>query len=420
MHREKLMPPRTRKWLAALAGLWLILTVGCTLAHRHVHEGTVRPNGRTGELDGFCKQVTNTAQVVNAPAWMVAWFVFHRYESYRVAAVVNAFGFAFWLGAAAVVLEARRRYRAPTINEPIEHSFPALSALSRRAFLTDSVLVTGVACSGATGVYSSFVTPWSLEVTKYRVPIADLPRSLDGLRIVQLTDTHLGPRVPASFIEQTVEAARALKPDLFVLTGDYVHTGTRYIESAAALFKPLTEPRAGLIGVIGILGNHDHYANADRMTAALLSAGVRMLDNQSMFVDARTRALSSVPAGEALCVAGVGDFLEGIVDISAALRAVPANMPRLVLSHNPDVAETLAARSHRIDLMLAGHTHGGQVRLPFIGSPIVPSEYGQKYAYGMVRGPTCPVLISAGVGMSVLPLRLGVPPEIVEITLACV
>ena len=100
-----------------------------------------------------------------------------------------------------------------------------------------------------------------------------------------------------------------------------------------------------------------------------------------------------------------------------ALRDAPDTIARVLLSHNPDFAEDPALARHRIDLMISGHTHGGQVRLPFLGSPLIPSRFGQKYAYGHIRGPHCPVLVSAGVGMSLIPVRFGIDPEIVEITL---
>jgi uncharacterized protein len=143
-----------------------------------------------------------------------------------------------------------------------------------------------------------------------------------------------------------------------------------------------------------------------------------MITNGRVFLDAMDRELSVIPRrAESLCIAGVDDLLEGSVDVESALRGVPEETPRVMLSHNPDVAEAAELIGKRVDLMISGHTHGGQVVLPIIGNPAIPSRYGQKYAYGRVRGPVCPVIVSAGVGMSLVPVRIGVRPEVVEITL---
>lgn len=417
MGRLMRVPYRTLRWTLPLA--WVVLTLGTTAAHWYAWGVPEAGTGRTGVLDALCKQVSNTAQVVNGPVWVVSWFVLHGRTGASTALVLNGVGFGVWIGALWVLVAARRRV-VRRRREPAAH---AAQGLSRRAFLTDSALVTGAACTGAAGVYASMVEPWSLRVKRYNVAIAGLPVGLDGLRLVQLSDTHLGPRIPAGFVSEAVELALSLKPDLYVLTGDYVHMGRHYIEPAARLFRPLLEPRAGLIGTVGVLGNHDHYADAGAMSAALADIGVRMLDNRRVFLDATDRELSPIARrGESLCIAGVGDLLEGTVAIGEALHGVPEEMARVMLSHNPDVAEAgdlVAEKPHRVDLMISGHTHGGQVRLPLIGSPAIPSGYGQKYAYGLVRGPACPVVVSAGVGMSMLPVRFGVAPEVVEITLTC-
>jgi predicted MPP superfamily phosphohydrolase len=166
------------------------------------------------------------------------------------------------------------------------------------------------------------------------------------------------------------------------------------------------------------------------MSLALRAIGVRMLDNGRVFLDGATRRFREEGApGESLCIAGLGDLMTDFISVHLALGGVPADVPRIVLAHNPDTAEhpqcvgescvgglPLTA-APRVDLMISGHTHGGQVRIPFLGTPFIPSRYGQKYAGGLVKGPAFPVLVSRGIGMSLLPVRLGVPPEIVELTL---
>jgi uncharacterized protein len=166
-----------------------------------------------------------------------------------------------------------------------------------------------------------------------------------------------------------------------------------------------------------VLGNHDYYGDWRLVDAAIRRAGVTVIDNSRVFVDA-ARTLRAVAPESGLCLAGVQDFSEATPDVDAALVGVPGDMPRVMLSHNPDVAEVCIRPDHRVDLLVCGHTHGGQVILPLVGAMFVPSMFGDKYRHGLVQGPRCPVVISAGVGVTVMPVRFGVPPELVEITLA--
>ncbi len=136
-------------------------------------------------------------------------------------------------------------------------------------------------------------------------------------------------------------------------------------------------------------------------------AGCQILTNQSLVL---TRSRGLARSGEGLWLCGLDDLWAGKPKLVATLASIPANQPRLVLSHNPDVAEEQFGA--RVDLMLSGHTHGGQVRIPTLGTPILPSRYGQKYASGLVQAPEYPVYVSRGVGSSGLPVRFGVPPEV--------
>jgi predicted MPP superfamily phosphohydrolase len=173
------------------------------------------------------------------------------------------------------------------------------------------------------------------------------------------------------------------------------------------------------VGVVGVLGNHDWYGDGVAMQAALDRVGVRMLRNQRLWLDGQRR-LSTSPLPDAMVIAGLADLSEDRVDVRAALGGLKDAVPRIVLAHQPDTAEMpelAGPDGPRVDLMLSGHTHGGQVRIPFLGTPGIPSNYGQKYAGGLIAGPRFPVLVSRGVGMSVLPVRVGVPPEIGLITL---
>lgn len=364
------------------------------------------------------KQAANLVHVLSAPGWLVlnAISYFWGYHSLPLILVAVGTGLAIDLYVLSGLLRVRRlllgrRASAAKVDAGPDHS--------RRRLIVDAALgAAGVVVAGGIvkGVASE---PWDLTVRRYRVPIADLPASMAGYRIVHISDTHLGPRIPGEYIRHAVQLALALKPDLFALTGDYIHAGVGYIDPAADLFVPLTAGSSAA-PVLGTLGNHDWYNDGELMRGALRRVGVRTIDNDRVFVDARTREMVGEPPESGVCFGGLGDLLEDWVDVETALRNVPPEMPRIVLAHNPDTAEQKSLkreRAPRVDLMLSGHTHGGQIRVPGLGTPFIPSRYGQKYAGGLCQGPRFRVLVSRGVGMSIFPIRLGVPPELVEITL---
>jgi predicted MPP superfamily phosphohydrolase len=364
--------------------------------------------------------LTGMLHVIEAPGWAALRFFTGGWGHglWLTPALVSGMSWLFWFVAAWMLWELRTgahliaAARAGRVAAPGAPADP-----SRRGFLIDAPLAAAVLVPTGTAVKSTLIDPWALELRRYTVPIRGLPRELDGLRLAQLSDTHLGPRVPLAFLRRSVRMALELKPDIFLLTGDYIMSGRMRIGPAAAVFRPLIETGRP---VLGVLGNHDWYGNGPAMSAALTAIGVRMIDNSRVHLEAATRTIVHHPRGESLCIAGVGDYLTDKVDVHAALGGVGAEVPRLLLSHNPDVAELpafLGFDAARVDLMISGHTHGGQVLLPFIGAPLVPSRYGQKYLGGLVEGPAFPVLVSRGIGMSILPLRFNVPPELVEITL---
>ncbi len=437
------LPSRLRRatlWLSS----WLILTT-CGAA---LHWGTwiapaEDPPVATFLGAGVFKHLGNLTTVPATPGWIVitragAFLGYDLWDTGHAitgAVLAHGFSWAFWLGIVAWCLLMRRRILSWSQPKRVTGHAAAAAQLTssaapaaptnpaRRRFLTDATLATAALGSSATTAYATLAEPWDLRVARYTVPIRDLPASLRGLRIAFIADTHHGPRVPADFVRRAFRTALDLKPDILALGGDYVHNGLYQIAPAAALIGECT--RTLTIPIIGVLGNHDWYASGPAMSRELKAVGVRMLDNRFVYLDAATRRLVEEPTKECLCFAGLGDFYEDQTDPHAALMPVPRAIPRIVLAHNPDSSEhhnTLAPAAdglpHRIDLMLSGHTHGGQVKLPLIGPPIVPSQHGQKYAHGLNYSPLSPVITTAGVGLSLVPVRLGVPPEIVEVTLA--
>ena len=290
----------------------------------------------------------------------------------------------------------------------------AKSSLSRRAFLRRTAQWAVVGGGAALGSYSVLVEPRWLQVRRERFVLPGLPRELSGLRVLHLSDLHLGRFVTAAYLTEMVRRCNTLGADLVLLTGDYVHGSPRFIEPVFRILAGL-RPR---LGSAGVLGNHDHWEDAAQSRRQMRAAGIHLVDNTRVWVSGAGLSAGAPPRA-GLCVGGLGDFWEDRLDLNAALGQAPRDMPRLLLSHNPDFAESPRAlqRRHRVDLMLAGHTHGGQVRLPGTGALITPSRYGAKYAAGFVKGPAFPVHVSAGVGVTILPVRLLVRPEVVLIEL---
>jgi predicted MPP superfamily phosphohydrolase len=378
--------------------------------------------GILGGFNGLSRTLQIPALVavqVGAPRRFGRGFTFGIWATYSGLTFVFYFVLFVLLGAVNRwvnrVLERRLAPVEPAAV-PDPASAPTRSmTLSRRWFLR-----TGKSVVVAGGAVAAFGYPVLLEPRHFRVsrrafPIPNLPAALDGLRVVQLTDIHLGPWSSEAYVRKVVAAANAIDADLIALTGDYVLHSPAYITPAARILAGLR----ARIGIVGVLGNHDWREGGLAMRQGLAASGVRMIDNGRLYLTAG-RQLGTDPAGgDGLCLAGVGDLWTDNQEYDRALEGVPRDMPRILLSHNPDVAEEqpFVTSGYRVDLMLSGHTHGGQVYIPGLGTPILPSQYGQKYASGLVQGPACPVFISCGLGTALLPMRLGVPPEIAVIEL---
>lgn len=304
-----------------------------------------------------------------------------------------------------------RRYADPMrILRPPEAPNSVEAAFSRRQFMAASTLSVSGLALGGTGSYATLIEPQQLRVRRYALSIKGLPEGLDGARLIHVSDTHYGPFVSLSFLRHVVDRVNALEGDLIVLTGDYVHRSSKAIEPGIGLFQKLKSR----YGAVGVLGNHDHWEGAEDCRRMFEGIGIPLVDNRHIYL--RPNGLTETQEdGDALCVAGVGDLWEDDVSFSRALEGVAPHVPRIVLSHNPDVAETMDD-THRVDAMFSGHTHGGQVRLPVLGA-ITPSKYGEKYLGGLCTGPRCPVIVSRGIGLGGIPIRFRVAPEIGVVTL---
>ncbi|HEX8408122.1 MAG TPA: metallophosphoesterase [Thermoanaerobaculia bacterium] len=244
---------------------------------------------------------------------------------------------------------------------------------------------------------------YDLEVTRHEVFVDNLPRSFDGYRIAFLTDTHVASFHRRAFFREAVAQAMKFDPDLVLLGGDFV-SFERHIPLMAELLLTDLSARDG---VYAVLGNHDYWANADGVVAAMTARGVRFIINRSIAIRR---------GDDHIVLAGIDELYRGKPDIDAAFARVDAKTPCIGLSHHPDIIGELDDR--RIDLLLCGHTHGGQIRFPFFGSVVVPSKHEARYASGFHRAGSVLMYVSRGIG-AIPPLRILCRPEVATFTLRC-
>jgi predicted MPP superfamily phosphohydrolase len=272
---------------------------------------------------------------------------------------------------------------------------------STRYLLASSVCALGVM------LWALVIEPRRLVTNRVEL---DVPRWLPehaGLKIALLSDLHVGsPHWGLDRMRELVARTNAEKPDLVLLAGDYmindIPLGTWIApEPVAAVLGGLEAP----LGVVAVLGNHDWYNDGATLTDEFRAHGVVVLENQVLPVDHR---------GQRFFVVGLADQLTREQQVKETLARVPAGAPAIVLVHEPDVFPEI---DERASLTLAGHTHGGQVLLPLLGRPIVPSEFGERYAAGHVVERGRHLFVTTGVGTSIYPIRFGVPPEIGLLTL---
>jgi predicted MPP superfamily phosphohydrolase len=257
------------------------------------------------------------------------------------------------------------------------------------------------------GVWSILIEPNRLVVRQETIEIKSWPHELSGLRIALISDIHAGGSfIDEKKLQQIVATTNALNPDLIVMLGDYMSQSTWHgheiaPEVIAANLKQLRAP----LGVYGVLGNHDWWYNGDKVRRAFAAAGMRILEDEVVEVKWRQGSFWLV---------GLADKWTRPQHIDETIAKVPSGLPIIALTHNPDIFPKLPKA---VPLLLAGHTHGGQVNLPLIGTPVTPSDYGRRYAAGHIFENEHHLFVTSGIGTSILPVRFRVPPEIVILTL---
>jgi predicted MPP superfamily phosphohydrolase len=266
--------------------------------------------------------------------------------------------------------------------------------MNRRTFLK------GACFGGAAALLASYpvlIERQLVQRNHYRLPVPHLPRSFNGFRVVHLTDLHLGFLVSRAFIEKVIARANGLKPDVVVCTGDYVHArnSTKEIDLVWPLLSKLEAPH----GVCAVLGNHDHWADTARSLYWLERSGQGVRHTCRPIYRGKDRIL----------IGGAGDYWEDQLKIDRCFAASDEGDCRILLTHNPDSVDTVFDTP--VSLILSGHTHGGQVCLPFYGPPVLPVK-NKRYSSGLIETEKGSMFISRGIGWAIYPVRFNCPPEI--------
>jgi hypothetical protein len=278
--------------------------------------------------------------------------------------------------------------------------------MSRRTFLT-----LGVGAVAGVALYAGEISRHEMSIETRTIHLERLPDAFRGMRIVQISDFHFAEYTEAFFLREMVHAVNRLRPDMVVLTGDFVSYGPlsrayarRHMPECASILSGIECPLR-----YGSLGNHDAIVGPPYVIGPLKENGIPVLYNGHLALER---------GGQRVWLAGLGSACEHQSD---AAKAIPASIrasgePLILMAHEPDILPSIA-RQYRPDLMLSGHTHGGQVRLPFV-PPIFLPPLGRNYVEGLFQyGPT-QLYVNRGIGTVGIPFRFFCPPEITVITLA--
>jgi uncharacterized protein len=315
-----------------------------------------------------------------------------------------------WFVVAVAVLIGLLLFLFQQVRRPRSRSSPWQKRL--RVGLTAVVLLL------ASMVFWGFlIEPNRLVVRHQTIQIDRWPRELDGLRVAVMSDIHANDRfIDEQKLRAIVERTNALQPEMIVILGDYIagdgrrHPLKMQPEVFAAALKDFRAP----LGVYSVLGNHDWWYDGVKVRAALEQNGIRVLDDEVLKLDVRRGQQGTDSPAIPLWLVGLADLWTRPQHIPETLMQVPENATTIALTHNPDTFPRLPPR---VQLTIAGHTHGGQVSFPFIGSVIHPSDYGQRYARGHVIENGHHLFVTTGIGTSIIPVRFNVPPEIVLLTI---
>ena len=276
-----------------------------------------------------------------------------------------------------------------------------MTRLTRRQFVS-GVIATPLLGLSAASAYARLIEPYHYLITETDIFIKNLPERFEGFRITQLTDIHHSDILGIDEVQRVVHLAQQTKPNIFVLTGDYTTTYRRYIEPCAEALSKLNAPE----GVWAVLGNHDHYTDPELTTRAFDRHHITVLNNLN----------TNVHNGpDTFQLAGIDDWSWNGTDWKKAFAGLNNELPTILLSHQPAVLEF--PQTQQMSLILSGHTHGGQIKLPWLGPLARFATKDLKYAQGLFRYGEVQLYVSSGTGVIGLPIRMGVRPEITVLRL---
>jgi len=256
-------------------------------------------------------------------------------------------------------------------------------------------------------VWAFLIEPNRLIVHSETIQIDNWPLELGGLRVAVIADIHTGaPFIDDQKLQQIVARTNELNPDLIVLLGDYMspnswHSHRVEPEVTAAALRNLKAP----LGVYSVLGNHDWWYNGEKVRIAFEQCGIHVLEDEAVEVKWHDKSFWLV---------GLADLWTRPQHVGETIARIPPGSTIIALTHNPDIFPGLP---QRVPLLLAAHTHGGQVNIPLIGTPIVPSRFGRKYTAGHIFENGHHMFVTTGIGTSILPVRFRVPPEVLILTI---
>lgn len=290
------------------------------------------------------------------------------------------------------------------IRRPVRDSkwdqSPRLRKRMRIVFIAIILFAIGLA------IWAFFIEPNRLVTHYETLQLEHWPPELSDLKIAVLSDIHAGGRfIDEPKLRLIVKRTNELNPDLILILGDFISGRGNHRGMDPEVFAPILKDFRAPLGVYTVLGNHDWWFDGERVRRVLEANGIKVLENDVARIDTR---------GRSFWLLGLSDLWTRTPRIHPTIERVPEGEPIIALAHNPDLFPQIP---ERVSLFLGGHTHGGQVRFPLIGTVVHTSNYGDKYEAGHVFENGHHLFVTTGIGTSIIPVRFRVPPEIVLLTL---